>query len=131
MLHAVFRLARLSLYCVFALILVNNALAQSDSNGYLISAGDVISVQVFDEPSLSIGSGRVGHDGTVPYPLLGAIEIQGLTSRQVKEKITRLLKNGYLKRPQVVVTVLSNVSDGVALEALLLLEQAQPLAEDL
>ena len=107
MLHAVFRQASLSLFCLISLILAGYAVAQSISQDYLISPGDVISVQVFDEPSLSLASGRVDQIGAISYPLLGAIPVQGLTSQQVEEKITRLLKNGYLRRPQVIVTVLN------------------------
>ncbi|MFC1664416.1 SLBB domain-containing protein [Pseudomonadota bacterium] len=107
MCYAVFRQAWLPFFCLVGFVLAYDVDAQTGSNEYLISPGDVISVQVFDEPSLSLISGRVEQDGMISYPLLGAIEIQGLSSKQVEEKMTRLLKDGYLTRPQVIVTVLN------------------------
>ena len=50
---------------------------------------------------------RVSEAGTLTFPLLGAIEIDGLSPKQVEDKIGGLLKlRGFVREPQVNVNVL-------------------------
>jgi polysaccharide export outer membrane protein len=68
--------------------------------GYRLGANDVIKVQVFGEDSLTTET-RVSGDGRIVLPLLGVLEIQGLTAKQTEELITARLADGYLKNPRV------------------------------
>jgi protein involved in polysaccharide export with SLBB domain len=68
--------------------------------GYRLGANDVIRVQVFGEDALSTET-RVSGDGKIALPLLGVLEIQGLTVKQTEALITERLADGYLKHPQV------------------------------
>lgn len=72
--------------------------------GYAIGEHDTLAVKVFDEPALS-GTFRVDGDGTITYPLLGRVAVAGLTVRAVEQRLTSLLADGYLRRPQVAVEV--------------------------
>jgi polysaccharide export outer membrane protein len=71
---------------------------------YEIGPGDVIQVQVLSQPDLS-GDFRVDPDGLITYPLLGKVKSSGHTVADLERKLTTLLADGYLKRPQLTVSV--------------------------
>jgi polysaccharide biosynthesis/export protein len=71
---------------------------------YRVGAADVLSVKVFDEPTLS-NKFTVDSDGTVTYPFLGRVQVQGKTLREVEDDLTAGLKKGYVKNPQVTVEI--------------------------
>ncbi len=75
------------------------------SEGYRVDTGDGISVTVYGEADLSITDERVKGNGTISYPLLGDIEVRGLTAPELRGLISRLLADGYLKKPNVTVSV--------------------------
>jgi polysaccharide export outer membrane protein len=79
------------------------ALAPSD---YLIGAGDLVSVQVFDVPEISREL-RVSQTGTVGIPLIPVrLHVSGLTEMQAERKIQEVLEaNGLVSHPEVTVTV--------------------------
>ena len=79
--------------------------ATDEINDYQISADDQISVIVFNEVDLSINKVRVSGNGTISMPLLGQVAIEGHTITEVEQKITTLLLDGYLKKPNVTVTI--------------------------
>ena len=68
------------------------------------AAGDVLEVVVLGNEDLS-RTPTVQTGGTVTLPLLGEVEVAGLTVPEIKEKLTELLGRDYLVRPQVEVTV--------------------------
>jgi len=72
---------------------------------YRISADDQISVTVFNETDLSVNKVRVSGNGAISMPLLGQVAIEGHTIAEVEQKITTLLLAGYLKKPNVTVTI--------------------------
>lgn len=67
---------------------------------YRLGSNDVIKVQVFGEEALSTET-RVSGDGKIGLPLLGVLEIKGLTVKETEELITSRLADGYLKNPRV------------------------------
>ena len=68
--------------------------------GYRLGANDVIRVQVFGEDALSTET-RVSGDGKVTLPLLGVLEIKGLSVKETEELIGQRLSEGYIKNPRV------------------------------
>lgn len=72
--------------------------------GYRIGIGDLLEVEVYDEPDLT-REARVLTDGQISFPLLGSIRAAGLTVRGLEEEITELLAGKYLVSPQVTVFV--------------------------
>ena len=68
--------------------------------GYRLGANDLIRVQVFGEVALTTET-RVSGDGKIAMPLLGVLEIKGLTVTETEELITRRLSDGFLKNPRV------------------------------
>ena len=73
--------------------------------GYRLGANDVIRVQVFGEDALTTET-RVSGDGKVALPLLGVLEIKGLTVKETEELITSRLADGYLKNPRVSIYII-------------------------
>ena len=72
-------------------------------------AGDVFEVRVFGEEELS-GSFQVQEDGSIEFPLLGRVEIAGLTQAAAAKELETRLADGYLQRPNVTVIVLERKS---------------------
>jgi protein involved in polysaccharide export with SLBB domain len=70
-----------------------------------IGPGDVFDVRVYGEEGLT-GTYRVASDGTIDYPLLGTLSVQGMTPTEVTRLIGDGLVSGqYLKNPNVSVFV--------------------------
>jgi len=75
-----------------------------DPSGYILGQGDVIGIQVFDEPDLTLEA-RVGSSGVINYSYLGDIKVTGRTPLELERQISTLLREGYLVNPSVNVTV--------------------------
>jgi polysaccharide export outer membrane protein len=70
-----------------------------------LGPGDAFAVRVYGEEELS-GSHQVAPDGTIDFPLLGAVAVSGLEPPAVADEIQRLLKERDLLRdPHVSVYV--------------------------
>lgn len=79
--------------------------AQRGNFTYRIDAGDRVSITVYQEPDLSVAGARVKADGTIAVPLLGDLRVAGLTSQELQDRVTARLLDGYLKKPNVSVTI--------------------------
>jgi len=72
-----------------------------NSQDYRLGAGDAIGVQVYQSPDLSIDA-RVSESGVISYPLIGSVQLGGLTIAEAEKKIGDALKSGgFVKVPQV------------------------------
>ena len=83
------------------------ALVESTNQGdYVIGAGDLLGIEVFDVPELSRDV-RVNETGFVALPLIPVkIQAGGLTQFQFQDKLAELLQiNGLVTHPEVTVTV--------------------------
>jgi polysaccharide biosynthesis/export protein len=75
--------------------------ALPNSQDYRLGAGDAIGVQVYQSPDLSIDA-RVSESGVISYPLIGSVQLGGLTIAEAEKKIGDALKSGgFVKVPQV------------------------------
>ncbi len=73
---------------------------------YRLAPGDAIRVFVYQNPDLSLEL-RLTESGTVSYPLLGSINLAGLTVNQAETRISDGLRDGkFVNRPQVTVTMM-------------------------
>ena len=67
--------------------------------------GDLIKISVFQNPDMSTET-RISESGTITLPLVGTVEIGGLTTAQAETRIVGLLKSGgFVPRAQVTVVV--------------------------
>lgn len=73
---------------------------------YALSGGDRLRVVVFGDPSLG-GEFTIGGSGFISLPLIGEVDVRGLTSTQLQERIAARLADGYVKDPRVAVEVLT------------------------
>ena len=71
---------------------------------YEVGPGDVLKVVVLGQAEMT-GSFTVGPDGLVGFPILGKVKASENTTLELERKLTILLADGILKRPQVTVTV--------------------------
>jgi protein involved in polysaccharide export with SLBB domain len=86
------------------LIIIFLVLAVSAIYGYCeeykIETGDVVVVTVYEQPDLSTKA-RLDSAGEIAFPLIGNIQIGGLSVSEAVQKITALLEKDYLVNPQV------------------------------
>lgn len=72
---------------------------------YRLATGDVIRVTVFQNPDLSLEA-RVSESGVISYPLLGAVQLGGMSIAQAERRIADGLRDGnFVKQPQVSILV--------------------------
>jgi polysaccharide export outer membrane protein len=71
---------------------------------YIVGPNDALAVTVFDQSQLT-GRYVVQADGTFTFPLLGRLKVGGLTLQAVENELRDRLAKGYLKEPQVAVSV--------------------------
>ncbi|MFN2100030.1 polysaccharide biosynthesis/export family protein [Altererythrobacter sp. MF3-039] len=81
---------------------------------YMIGTGDLVSVDIYREPELSVEARPVDPSGQLVVPLIGAIDAAGMSGPQLSETITRKLAE-YLVDPKVAVSV-SSATQTVAVE---------------
>jgi protein involved in polysaccharide export with SLBB domain len=72
---------------------------------YKLGTGDMISVRVLGEDDLRREKVRLSDAGTLSFPVLGEIKVQGMTVGTLEDYITKGLKGRYLLNPQVTVTI--------------------------
>lgn len=78
--------------------------AQGERSSGVIGRRDNVEIRVFREDELTT-RGQLSGDGTITMPLIGAVRIEGLTTDQAAEMITRKLADGYLVKPEVSVSI--------------------------
>ena len=84
------------------------------AKAYFLGTGDLVRVTIYQQPDMAV-EGRVSEAGTLTVPLVGAVEVRGLTTRQVEIRIGYLLKRGgYVREPQVNVSVVQFKNRDVA-----------------
>lgn len=71
---------------------------------YKLGPEDVLNITVHEQPDLTTRA-RVSADGYITFPLLGKIEVTGLTLGELETKLTALLQADYLVSPQVMVYI--------------------------
>jgi polysaccharide biosynthesis/export protein len=72
---------------------------------YRLAPGDVIKVQVYQNPDLALET-RVSENGSVNYPLVGAVRLGGLSIGEAETRIAQALRTAnILKQPQVNIVV--------------------------
>ncbi|MEA2120213.1 polysaccharide export protein [Halovibrio sp. HP20-50] len=77
---------------------------------YTLGVGDILSIIVYDHPELTIPTGGersaaesgniVRSDGTIFYPFIGRVHVEGKTTEEVRQQLTRRLAD-YLTEPQI------------------------------
>lgn len=93
-------------WIVFALATLVIAPCFAAPKGYAIGPGDLIKITAFQNPDMATET-RVSEAGTITFPLIGTVEVGGLTTAQAEVKIAALLKSGsFVPRAQITVLVM-------------------------
>ena len=90
-------------------VLLGGSLATAQSvtgprDDYRVGPMDVLNVSVWKQPTLS-GTFSVGSDGVLMFPLIGRVTVSGLSRSEIEASLRGLLADGYLRDPNVTVTV--------------------------
>lgn len=72
---------------------------------YTIHERELIQITVYEHADIS-GDYRVSGDGTIFFPLLGILKVSGLAEKELQEKLTSQLADGFLINPQITVRIL-------------------------
>ncbi|QAU34438.1 polysaccharide export protein EpsE [Janthinobacterium sp. 17J80-10] len=79
-----------------------------------LGPGDTLRVNVYGHPDLSLET-RVSESGSISYPLIGEVKVSGLSPAEAQKKIAGMLeRGGYLRNPQVNISVAQNQSQQVS-----------------
>lgn len=77
---------------------------ETESPNYVVGPLDLLKITVWNQEDLS-GQYTVERDGTFTFPLVGRVDTRGRTLRDLEADVTRMLADGFLKKPQVSVSV--------------------------
>jgi polysaccharide biosynthesis/export protein len=84
-----------------------SAVAVEGANDILVSPGDDLKISVYGNPDLDTEV-KVSKSGNITFPLVGEVNINGLTLFEAGRKIASQLKSGgFLRNPQVHVLAVS------------------------
>ncbi len=93
-------------------------LAQAQLGGepgdFLIGAGDLLQISVFEAKELD-KTVRVSSRGFISLPLVGEIQVSGLTAIEAEETIEELYRQRYIKDPHVSIFIEEQISQRITL----------------
>jgi polysaccharide export outer membrane protein len=80
---------------------------------YIIGPEDLLEISVFGLPEMN-KTVRVSAEGTIVLPLLRSVKAEGLTQKELEERIATLLAEKYIQNPQVSIFIREHKSRKVA-----------------
>lgn len=108
------RLMTAALFCAWATGLLAQTGQEAFIREYRIGSKDLLEIKVVELPELNLAV-RVSEDGSITLPLIGRVELGGLTKDAAERKIAALLAEKYVNNPQVSVFIKEYQSNRVAL----------------
>lgn len=91
---------------VVTLMFTLAAPAAQERTDYQLGSGDAIRITVFQNPDLTLET-RVSEAGGITYPLIGSVQVGGLSTAAAEQLIAqKLISGNFVKRPQVNITLL-------------------------
>jgi len=105
-------MARLAAVAWLGLMIFSPQVFAADDTNYRLRAMDLLKVQVFDQPSLD-REVRVSKDLTIVLPLIGKVDVQNRTGRDLERLVTQLYKADYLVNPQINITIVEYAPNSV------------------
>ncbi|GGY58309.1 polysaccharide export protein EpsE [Pseudoduganella sp. SL102] len=81
--------------------LLSLAMGWAGAADFTLGPGDIVKISVYGNPDLGIET-RVSESGSITFPLVGQVDVNGLNTPAAERKIAGLLESGgFLKKPQV------------------------------
>jgi polysaccharide export outer membrane protein len=103
----------LEAYPVTTSVPATSPMAKRGGSDYKIGRQDLLEIRVFDLKDLD-QTVRVADDGSITLPLLGRLQVAGLTKGELEALIARLLEERYVRNPQVTIFVKEYESKKIA-----------------
>ena len=75
-----------------------------ETSSYVVGKGDVLEITVFQQPELC-GGYQIAEDGTITYPLVGQVHVEGRSVAEIAAVLERLLERDYFVDVQIHVEV--------------------------
>lgn len=91
-----------------SIVVAQDSESEIETGSYKINAGDVLSLQVWNEPSLSSEQFSVRPDGFVSIPVIGEMRASKKTIVELQASIAKGLSRYLKDQPTVVVSVLAS-----------------------
>lgn len=87
----------------YFLVLMLTAFAlPAHADEYRLGVGDVVHITVYDHPDLLVDAAQIDEDGKIAVPLLGSVQIAGLTASAAQKRIAQGLESGgFIIKPNV------------------------------
>jgi polysaccharide export outer membrane protein len=90
--------------CLLAMLLAVSAISAVAADTPL-GPGDGLKISVFDNPDLSLET-KVSEEGSITFPLIGSVNVAGLSTAEAEKKISGLLTGGgFLRKAEVNIVV--------------------------
>ena len=108
--HSFIRMMRVLGAVLFLGVLALNGIPASQDppglpvNDYRIGPKDLLEITVFGLPELT-QTARVAEDGSITMPLLGKVDVAGLTAQELEKKLASILDQQYTKEARVTVFI--------------------------
>jgi polysaccharide export outer membrane protein len=99
---------------LFVCSAMTRTLAAGAPEDYRIGAGDLVRIAVFGSPEMS-GDVRVSQSGAISVPLIGSVEVAGLSTVEAERLLAkRFVDGGFLRQPQVSILVVEYQSQKIS-----------------
>jgi len=85
------------------------------NTAYVLRSGDVVTINVFQEPDLTVEETAIDATGNLYLPLVGAVVADGRTQAELSQEIEQAYAS-YLRYPRVAVIVKQALSNAVSVE---------------
>jgi polysaccharide biosynthesis/export protein len=95
-------------------MILARAQTRNDPGDYLLGEGDLLKINVFEAKELNTEV-RVSSRGFIALPLIGTVNVKGLTAIEAEEKIEQLYQQRFIKNPHVSVFVEEHISQRITL----------------
>lgn len=113
-LPSMFVSAFLFVFVLAATASVASAASPEPEREYVLSAGDVVRITVFQNPDLTTET-RVSETGAITFPLIGSVQVGGQSVPAAERLIAgRLSAGGFVRQPQVSILPLAMKGNQVA-----------------
>lgn len=86
---------------------------EKSTTEYRIGASDLLEISVFGHDELNTRV-RVSEEGKITLPLVGEVEIRGLTKSEAENRLAQILGEEYLQNPQVTIFIVEYQSRRVS-----------------
>ena len=96
---------------------------------YRLQRNDSISVTMFQEAAIS-RSGLIGKSGSISFPLIGSVDLIGLTVPELEQKLVDLYKKDYFVDPKISVIITGYATKSVVVSGAVTNSGAVPYPDE-